>query len=144
MYMKDARIAHASVTIHAPASKVWEALTNPEMIKQYLFGTNAVSDWKEGSSIRYTGTWDGKTYEDKGTIVKVIPEKLLVSTYWSSMEGLEDKPENYKNVSYALETKGDATILTVTQDNNTSEESRAHSEGNWNMVLGGVKKLLEQ
>ncbi len=44
-------IARASITINAPIDKVWDALINPSKIKQYMFGTNAVSDWKEGSSI---------------------------------------------------------------------------------------------
>ena len=32
--------AHARTTINAPASKVWEALTTPEIIKKYFFGTS--------------------------------------------------------------------------------------------------------
>jgi hypothetical protein len=33
--------------------------------------------------------------------------------------------------------------LTITQDNNNSEEDARHSEQNWQMVLGGIKKLVE-
>ena len=72
--------SEASIIVHAPAAKVWEALTNPAMIKQYLFGTEAISDWKVGSPITYKGEWQGKQYEDKGTIVELEPEKRLVST----------------------------------------------------------------
>jgi uncharacterized protein YndB with AHSA1/START domain len=95
-------IAKTSININASASKVWEALTTPAMIKEYLFGTEAVSDFKVGSSIIYKGVWGGKIYEDKGKILEVVPEKLFVSTYWSSMGGKEDKPENYNKVSYEL------------------------------------------
>ena len=49
--------------INAPVSKVWQALTDPALIKQYLFGTETKSDWKKGSSITYTGVWEGKSYE---------------------------------------------------------------------------------
>jgi len=41
--------ARKSITINAPAAKVWDALINPELIKQYLFGTEAISDWEVGS-----------------------------------------------------------------------------------------------
>src|SRR4051794_23634831 len=104
-----------SISIHAPASKVWQALTDPAQIKQYLFGTNAKSDWKKGSPITYTGEWEGKTYEDKGMIIDIIPEKKLHTTYWSSMGGTEDKPENYNNVVYELSPEGNDTKLTITQ-----------------------------
>ena len=136
-------IARATTTINAPASKVWDALTKPELIKQYLFGTEVTTDWQVGSPIRYKGEWQGKPYEDKGEIVQIEPRKLLVSTFWSSLGGLPDTPENYNTVRYELSPEGDGTRLTVTQDNNSSEEAASHSEQNWQKVLDGIKKLLE-
>ncbi len=41
----------ASITINATSVEVWNALVNPEAIKQYMFGTNVVSKWHEGSPI---------------------------------------------------------------------------------------------
>jgi uncharacterized protein YndB with AHSA1/START domain len=137
-------IAKQSITIDAPASKVWDALINPEMIKQYLFGTDAISDWKVGSPITYKGSWDGKAYEDKGTVLNVVDEKLLESTYWSSMSGTSDAPENYKNVRYELIPINNGTILMITQNNNATEEEKNHSEQNWKMVLNSLKELLEK
>lgn len=43
-------IAQASTTLSAPVATVWEALTNPVQIKQYMLGTDVVSDWREGST----------------------------------------------------------------------------------------------
>lgn len=140
----DSLTAKASVLIHAPVSKVWDALINPEQIKKYLFGTEVTSDWREGSSITYRGSWEGKTYEDKGIIEKIEPEKILRSTYWSSMSGTEDKPENYAVVTYELNKENDGVRLTITQDNCKTEESRQHSEKNWAMVLNTLKDLLEK
>jgi uncharacterized protein YndB with AHSA1/START domain len=142
--MSKGYIAKASITINAGADKVWEALIDPSLIKQYLFGTEAVSDWKEGSPIAYRGVWEGKTYEDKGRILRLLPGKLLESTYWSSMSGLEDAPENYDTIAYELTEVEGGTRLSIVQDNNPSEESARHSEGNWNMVLKGMKALLEK
>ena len=141
--MDQKSIAKAEIWINAPTSKVWEALTTPEMIKKYLFGTEAISDWKEGSPLIYKGVWEGKAYEDKGKIVKVEAGKLLVTTYWSSLAGKADVPENYNNVSYELTPKDSGTKLTITQDNNPTPESAKHSEQNWNMVLNNLKKMLE-
>ncbi len=141
---KGTLLAKASVLVNASPKRVWEALTKPELVKQYLFGTEVTSDWKVGSSITYRGKWQGKIYEDKGKILQVIPQQLLQSTYWSSMGGKEDKPENYNTVTYELQAQGQGTVVTVTQDNVASEEERQHSEGNWRMVLDGLKKLLEK
>ena len=141
--MNAAQTAKATITINAPASKVWDALTKPELIKQYLFGTEVTTDWRVGSPIRYKGVWQGKFYEDKGKVLQLEPGKLLVSTFWSSLSGLPDIPENYKTVRYELSSADDGTRLTVTQDNNSSEEEVSHSEQNWKMVLDGIKRLLE-
>lgn len=141
--MKDKYTANATTRIHAPASKVWQALVNPEIIKQYLFNTDVISDWKVGSPILYKGEWEGKPFEDKGEILEIEPEKVLKSTHWSPLSGVPDTPENYHTVTYTLSEKGDATEVTITQDNNASEQEKAHSEKNWQTVLKGMKDLLE-
>jgi uncharacterized protein YndB with AHSA1/START domain len=143
MNMNKTYSATASTTINAPASKVWEAITKPELIKRYLFDTDVVSDWKVGSPIVYKGEWQGKPYEDKGQILEFKPGKSLVSTHWSPMSGVPDLPENYHKVSYQLSEKDGKTDVTLLQDNNASEEENAHSEANWKTVLDGLKKLVE-
>ena len=141
--MNNKFTAKATTTINAPTSKVWDALTKPELIKQYLFGTEVNTDWQVGSPITYSGVWEGKPYEDKGEILQIEPEKLLVSTFWSSLAGLPDVPENYKTVHYELSPENGGTKLTITQDNNADQAEADHSAQNWNTVLDGMKKLLE-
>ena len=141
--MSNTATAKATTVINAPASKVWEALTQPEQIKQYLFGTQVTTDWRVGSPITYKGEWKGKAYEDKGKVLEIEPRKRLVSTFWSALAGLPDTPENYKTVRYELAPEGDRTKLTITQDNNATQEEATEAEKNWRMVLDGIKKLLE-
>jgi uncharacterized protein YndB with AHSA1/START domain len=141
--MTKGLIATETIVIESPVSSVWDALTNPEIIKMYLFGTQVTTDWKVGSPITYKGIWEGKAYEDRGVVLQVEPEKLLVSTFWSALSGLPDVPESYKTVRYELSTEGSGTRLTITQDNNASQEEATHSEQNWNMVLDTLKKILE-
>jgi len=142
--MNNKFTAQATTVVNAPASKVWDALTKPNLIKQYLFGTEVTTDWKVGSPITYKGEWQGKSYEDKGEILQIEPDKLLVSTFWSSLAGLPDLPENYKTVRYELFPEGDGTKLTITQDNNTTQEEADHSTQNWTTVLDKLKELLEK
>ena len=141
----DKFTAKAEMTINAPASKVWQTLTDPEMVKQWLFGTEmSVTAWEVGGKISYKGQWEGKAYEDKGTILEIEPEKKLVSTYWSSFSGLPDAPENYQTVAYILTEEHAGTKLTITQEGSKNEESAKHSEGNWKSVLDSLKKIVEK
>ena len=141
--MNNTFTAKSTITINAPAARVWDALTQPELIKQYLFGTQVTTDWRVGSPITYEGIWEGKAYRDKGTILQVEPGKLLVSTFWSALSGLPDIPENYQTVRYELAAEDEGTRLTIIQDNNATQEDANHSAQNWSMVLDGLKKILE-
>ncbi|MCX6170033.1 MAG: SRPBCC family protein [Ignavibacteriales bacterium] len=130
--------------INAPSSKVWDALTNPEIIKQYLFGTETVTDWKVGRPIVFQGVWEGVEYKDKGTILEFIPQQKLKYNYWSSFSKLEDVPENYQQITFNLKSQGDKTILTLTQDNVPNLQSKEHSEANWLIVLNLMKEIIER
>jgi uncharacterized protein YndB with AHSA1/START domain len=134
-----------SVTIDAPRAKVWDALTNPLKVKQYMHGTTMSTDWKVGSPITWTGEWQGQSYEDKGIVLAVEPERLLKTTHWSPMGGSQDEPENYHTVTYELAEQGGKTILALTQDNNaTQEEADKMAENNWGPMLQGLKETAEK
>lgn len=137
-------IAKTSTTIAAPASRVWDALTNPEIIKQYFFGTQVVSDWKEGSSLEFKGKWQGREYLDKGVILKSAPPKLFQYTSLSSISNLPDEPENYANITYELNEDDGETTIVVKQENSPSEEARKQAEENWTNVLKNLRSMLEK
>jgi uncharacterized protein YndB with AHSA1/START domain len=134
-----------TVTINAPTADVWDALTNSEKVKQYMHGTEMSTDWKEGSSISWKGEWKGKSYEDKGRVLEVEPQRLLRYTHWSPMGGSEDRPENYHTLTFELSGKDGETILTLKQDNNpTQEEADKMARDNWAPVLEGLKATAEK
>lgn len=141
--MNQDHIAKASTTIDAPRADVWDALVNPDAIKEYMFGTTVLSDWKEGSPIIWKGEWQGKPYEDKGVILEIDPERALHYSHFSPLSGEPDTPENYHTVRMELSGEGDRTHVSLTQDKNPTEEARRHSEKNWNGMLEGLKKFLE-
>jgi len=137
-------IAQVSEIIEAPATKVWEALVTPEIIKKYFFDTNAKSEWKVGSPVTFSGEWDGDTYEDKGTILELEPGALLKYSYWSSMSGIEDKPENYVDITDEVREHNGKTMITISQENIPTENLKHHAVENWTKVLKNLKELLEQ
>lgn len=133
-----------SINFNAEKSKVWEALINPEIIKEYLFGTEVISEWKAGSAMIFQGEWEGQKYKDKGNILAIEPEKLFQYNYWSRFSGLEDKDENYSFVTYQITEEGNQTILTLTQKGFANEQARDHSEISWGMILEKMKELIEK
>jgi uncharacterized protein YndB with AHSA1/START domain len=135
-------VAKSSITINAPISEVWDAIVNPETIKKYFFGTTVVSDWKNGSTITYKGEWEGKPYEDPGKIINIEKEKILEFDHRSGKDA--DIPENYHRVIFEVKPAESGTNVTITQDNNKTEDDQKHSAELWNMVLESMKKLLEQ
>ena len=136
-------IARASTTISAPAARVWRALITPEAIRQYMFGTTVVSDWREGSPIVWKGEWQGRPYEDHGVILRLEPERTLQYTHFSPSSGLPDLPEHYHTVTIELAPDGGGTRVSLSQNNNPTEQAREHSQGNWAMMLAALKQLLE-
>ncbi len=141
--MSKTYIAQATIRINAPVANVWDALINPEIVKQYFFGTTIASSWKVGEPITFSGVWEGKEYQDKGVILKFEPEQVLEYTHYSAMTGEPDSPENYHGVKLELVAEGAGTTLTMTQDKNKTEDAAKHSTQMWGILLGGLKKLLE-
>jgi uncharacterized protein YndB with AHSA1/START domain len=141
--MKNALSLTTTINIDATAAQVWKALTTPSLIKKYLIGTNVTSDWKQGSAITYTGEYQGKKYHDGGVIKKIEPQKILQSTYLSSMSGKEDKPENYNLVTYEITSGNGKAVLTLSQDNIANEKEKEHLIENWKMVLQKLKEVVE-
>lgn len=141
-----------SITINAPASKVWDALINPEQTKKYMFGCETVSDWKAGSPLLWKMNNDGKELVAvKGVVVDIQPEIFLAYTVIDpNNPAIEDIPENYLTVTYALTNENDQTVLTVTQGDYATvadgerryKEAWNNGEG-WNPILVKIKELVE-
>lgn len=128
--------------VKAPLKKVWEALTDADIVKQYFFGSNQETNWKVGSPIRFWGEYEGQKYEDKGEVLEYEQNKKLAFSYLSSWSGLPDEPDNYLYVSYEVKEVPEGTQLSITQSN-YDEEKAKHSEANWATVIDGLKKIVE-
>jgi uncharacterized protein YndB with AHSA1/START domain len=139
-------VATAEIDIAAPPAAVWTALTDPELLEQYFLGSTVETDWQPGSTITWSGDYNGHPYRDHGTVVEVRPEQLLVVTHFSPLTGQPDVPENYHTLTYRL-TGGaggaGGTHLSLDQDNNGSPEGAERSRGTWQSVLEALKQLVE-
>ena len=150
--MPNPLVIKNSITINAPADKVWDALTNPEQTKKYMFGCETVSDWKPGSPLLWKGVYEGKEIVYvKGIVVEIRPGKFLSYTTFDPHSAILDIPENYLTVTYDLSVANDQTTLTVTQGDyaTVAEGERRYAESlnggeGWNPILVEIKKLVEQ
>jgi uncharacterized protein YndB with AHSA1/START domain len=150
--MSEPLFVKNEITISAPAAKVWDALVNPELTKQYMFGCETVSDWKIGSSLEWKGLYEGADMVFvKGEILEIQPEKFLTYSTIDPNSGIDDTSENYLRVTYALSAKGNDTLLEVTQGDyaTVAEGDRRYQEAwnngeGWNPILTEIKKLVEQ
>ena len=136
-------VATASTVVEAPKEEVWEALTDPDLISRYMFGTEVSTDWEVGSPIAWKGEWDGRSYQDKGTILELNPLRLLRYSHFSPLSGMADSPENYHIVTIEIAGDGSTTTVHLSQDNNETTEAREHSAANWQTMLDGLKDVVE-
>ena len=142
--MKEDLIVSNSIDINVSPSELWKGLTDPEIIKDYLFGTKTETDWKPGSEVVFQGEYEGKTYRDHGIVKENDENKLLSYTYWSSMSGLEDKPENASLITYTLTPKEEnITTFTWTQKGFANENAYNHSVTGMGDFMKKIKEVVE-
>lgn len=142
--MDKGLITKKEIEINAGVESVWNSLIQPELIKQYLFCTEVISEWKTGSPIIFRGTWEGKPYEDKALVLKSEKNKVLEYAYWTSLSGLEDKVENYAIITYELVENDRSTLVGVTQDNIGTPELFNRISQSWDISLKGLKETIEK
>lgn len=137
-------VATARIEIDAPPERVWEALTEPEQVKEYMFGADVESDFRAGSPITWSGEWEGKPFTDKGEVIAAEPGRLLELTHYSPTSGKEDRPENYHRVRYELSEARGGTTVELSQDGNDTTEGAEHSAKTWQAMLDGLKQVAER
>ena len=132
-----------NIELNAPTSKVWEALTKPELIKKYFFDCESISTYEVGAPIDFVMQKDGqKIVCVTGVITLCMAEKMLAYTCFTpETEALKDK---HTLVTMALIDEQNKTRLTITQGSFKEDKARyVQSNQSWNFVLEGLKKLVE-
>ena len=144
--MSGTFVARVSVTIGASRAKVWDALVDPETIKQYMPVADVVSEWRAGSPILWTSEFQGKPFVVTGTVLRLESGRLLEYDHSRPIfrpAGAGRAPVTYQRVTIELSDEGTHTRVSVTERDNTTERELAHSEGGWRLALGNLKALLE-
>jgi uncharacterized protein YndB with AHSA1/START domain/DNA-binding transcriptional ArsR family regulator len=127
------------IYIKTTPERLWEAITDDEMKRQYSFGVGVTSEWTPGS--RYKSSVPGVIDIAAGENLEVEPPRRLVQSFnalWSE----DVKAEGTSRVTWEIEPVGDSCRLTVTHDQ-LREGANAELYGGWPMILSGLKTLLE-
>jgi hypothetical protein len=116
----------------------------PALIKEYLFGTDTVTDWQPGSPIVFQGEFQGQAYRDKGRVKEAQAPVRLSYSYWSGFSGLPDAPENHAVVTYMLDPHGRGTVFTWEQRGFPDESRHQHAQSGLKDLLQQIKTIAER
>jgi len=143
--IESSLVVRKSITINAPASKVWKVLTDLDLMKQWVLNTEVevLTDWQVGNPIVIRWKLEKGRFENKGTVLQFEPEKVLEYNYWTKISRLPDKPENYARLKLILLPDGKTTTLELINTNIAAVATVEHSNFYWNSTLGIIKKLAE-
>lgn len=133
----------STIVLSAPIEKVWNALTQPTLIKQWQYGSDLITDWTVGHEIRFRNEWEGQVFEQWGTVLEVIPNHKIKYSLFFPRPELEDKPENYFIMSYILSEENQKVKLEILQEDNRPGAVQEKPQGEENPVLQALKNLIE-
>jgi uncharacterized protein YndB with AHSA1/START domain len=127
--------------IRATPGRVWEALTDPEVIRRYWYGVKVSCAWKEGAPWQMTLA-DGRL-ADAGEILEIDPPRRIVIR-WRNEWNPEMKAEGPSRCAIDLVPLEDAVKLTVSHElDRPASQFIAGVSSGWPYTLANLKSLLE-
>jgi uncharacterized protein YndB with AHSA1/START domain len=138
------KTSDSTVKILASAKKVWLALTSPDLVKQWQYGSDLVTTWEVGTSIVFRNQWDGRVFEQKGTVLEFSPASRLKYSLFFPRPDLQDMPEHYLFMTYELaESDGTTSLLVRQEDPRPSPPNESSGGDDGPDVLSALKELIE-
>ncbi len=129
------------ILIETSPEKLWQALTDPQMTKQYFYGTEVVSDWNVGGEIRYVGHDGNEMLYCE--ILEIDEPRRLVVTFKPLWEGATTATQPSR-VTYEIEQLGKVCRLILTHDELDKDHPlNPDVRTGWAEILSGMKTLLE-
>ncbi|MBT2119635.1 SRPBCC domain-containing protein [Dyella sp. LX-66] len=132
-----------SVTIEAPPSTVWESLTQPDLMRDWM-GEPAMklevsADWRIGGAVSVRGVHTGR-FENRGKVLAFEPERRLSYTHLSSVSRLPDEPSSYTVLEFRLTPLGEQTRLDFEAHTFPTEVIFRHLAFYWGGTLDAIAR----
>ncbi|WP_300664281.1 SRPBCC domain-containing protein [Fluviicola sp.] len=135
-----------SILINNSVSKVWEYLTIPGLMQQWMgemeMDIEILTDWKVGGPFIVKG-FHHTPFENKGEILQWEPEIIFQYSHLSSLSNLPDEAENYTIITFQLNESDGQTELTIGAKNFPTESIYKHWEFYWNGTMHLLKQVIE-
>jgi uncharacterized protein YndB with AHSA1/START domain len=143
------------VWINATPEAIWAALTEPEQLARYGYGSRIDFDPRPGGVYRANSTEEMLAFGAppvmvEGEVLEVeAPNRLVLR--WHALFGPEVANEPFTRLTYELEPGvGGVTKLTVTHELDDAPTTAAivggvvaEAGGGWGWILSDLKTLLE-
>lgn len=129
-------------TLHAPVSRVWQALIDPEKMKHWYFDLPGFKA-ETGYEFTFDGGAEDRIYTHLCKVLDVIPErKLRYSWVYQGYEG-------YSVVTFELFPQGEDTLIVLTHEGlhtfpAIADFAKSNFEAGWTEIIGeSLKKFVE-
>lgn len=133
----------STLTLQTSPDNVWDALTNPEIVKQWQYGCALITTWEVGSPIEFVAEWQGQVFKQWGIVLEMNPYESLKYSLFAPRPDLEDKPENYFTMQYVLTAESGQTKLQIIQEDNRPNAVQEAPQGEENPILQALKTVAE-
>jgi uncharacterized protein YndB with AHSA1/START domain len=133
----------STIFINASIEKVWAAVTKPELVKLWQYGSDLITTWQPGSDIKFSTRWEDKVFEQWGKVLEYKTNQSVSYSLFAPRPGIEDKPENYFIMSYVLSAENGQTKLEIMQEDNRPNAVQEAPQGEENPVLQMLKNIAE-
>ena len=136
-----------SINLNAPVKAVWQALTQPELMKAWMSDSEIeiVTTWEVGSPVivNVQGVSYKPAFRNTGVVLQFIKERVLAYSHLSSLSRLPDKASNYTLIMFTLQQHGEHTLLELDLSNFPTEAHYRHFDFYWMVTLEVFKRFLE-
>ena len=135
-----------SIDIHSSPLKVWKALTDTEIMQQWMSESliEINTDWIIGAPITIRGILSQTPFENKGNVLQFKPEERLQYSHLSSLSNLPEQPESYTTIEFLLRPNEKGSNLTINLCNFPTDIIYKHLVFYWNTTLKILKTCIEQ
>jgi len=142
------QIVRKSIRMQASLNKVWDALTQPDLMKSWMADSDieVITTWEVGSPIIINvHEVSYKTpFTNTGIVLKFLKNRVLEYSHLSSISRLADQPENYTLIRFTLQQENDRTLLELNLSNFPTESHYKHIDFYWAVTLEVLKRFVEE
>lgn len=128
-----------TIKIDAPIADVWEALTVPALMQQWMSekALQIITDWSIGGSFTITG----EGFENSGKVLKYEPLVVVSYSHLSSLSQLDDAVANYTVLEFTLSGN---TEVTLHISNFPTETIYKHFVFYWGVALELLRQFVHK